>query len=54
MVPPSWIINIGIRAIGRYQVEIIDIINLVASVLSKKTPNLTILSQMVSGTTYFT
>jgi len=39
MVPPTWIISIGIR-VGRSRVEIIDIINLVASVWGKRTPNL--------------
>ena len=47
-------ISVVIRVISQSWVEIIDIVNLVASVLGKKTSNLAILSQMVNGTTYFT
>ena len=54
MAPPNRIISVGIRIIGQSWVEIIDIIDLVASVLGKRTPNLAILSQLVNRTTYFT
>ena len=53
-VPSTWIIIVRIRVIGRSQVEIIDIADLVSRVLGKRSPNLTIPSQMVNETTYFT
>jgi len=41
MAPPTWVIGIGIRAIGRSRVEIINIIDFI-SVLGKRTPNLAV------------
>jgi len=53
VIPLTWIIGIGIRAIGRSRVEVIDIVDLVTSVLGRTTPNLTIQSQMVNEITNF-
>ena len=49
--------NSGCKYLNKGQclvlVEVIDIIDLVATVLGKRTPNLAILSQMVNGAMYF-
>jgi len=54
VIPPTHIISIRIGVIDQSRVEIIDIIDLIASVLGKQTPKLAILSQMINGITYFT
>ena len=54
MVSLTQVVSIGIRIIGRSWVEGIDIIDLITTVLGKRTLNLAILSQMVNGITYFT
>jgi len=41
----NWIVHVRIRVIGQSGVEIVDIIDLVTSVLDKKIPNLATDSQ---------
>jgi len=54
MVHPAQIVSVRLRVIGRSRAEIINIVNMVATVLGKGTLNLAILNQTVNGTTCFT
>ena len=54
MIHPIQIISTKVGIISQSKVEIVDIIDLITSVVAKMTSNLAIHSQMVNETTNFT
>ena len=49
MIRPTWIVGVRKRIVGQFRFKFVDVIDLITSVLDKKTPTLKIYSQMVKG-----
>jgi len=53
VISPTWITCVRKGVIGRSRIKIVDIVDLVTSILGKWTSNLAIHIQMVNRTTNF-